>query len=52
MLGGLLERERTKDDPEWAEAMASLTVIEKVKIMPSRRQHKKIRGIVGQEFSN
>ena len=40
MLGGLLEREVTKDDPEWAAAMASLTVSEKVKIMPSRRQHK------------
>ena len=32
----------TRDDPEWAEAVASLTVSEKVKIMPSRsrRQHK------------
>ena len=40
MLGGLLEREVTRDDPEWAAAMASLTVCEKVKIMPSRRQHK------------
>ena len=39
MLGGLLEREVTRDDPEWAAAMASLTVCEKVKIMPSRRQH-------------
>ena len=39
MLGGFLEREVTRDDPEWA-AMASLTVCEKVKIMPSRRQHK------------
>ena len=29
-----------RDDPEWAAAMASLTVSEKVKIMPSRRQHK------------
>ena len=37
MLGGLLERERTRDDPEWAAAMASLTVSKKVKIMPSRR---------------
>ena len=43
MLGGLLEREVTRDDPEWAAAMASLTVSEKVKIMPSRRQHKKKR---------
>ena len=40
MLGGLLEREVTRDDPEWAAAMASLTVCEKMKIMPSRRQHK------------
>ena len=40
MLGGLLEREVTRDDPEWAAAMVSLTVSEKVKIMPSRRQHK------------
>ena len=40
MLGGLLEREMTRDDPEWAAAMASLTVSEKVKIMPSIRQHK------------
>ena len=40
MLGGLLEREVTRDDPEWAAAMASLTVSEKAKIMPSRRQHK------------
>ena len=40
MLGGLLEREVTRDDPEWAAAVASLTVSKKVKIMPSRRQHK------------
>ena len=40
MPGGLLEREVTRDDPEWAAAMASLTVSEKVKILPSRRQHK------------
>ena len=40
MLGGLLEREVIRDDPDWAAAMASLTVCEKVKIMPSRRQHK------------
>ena len=40
MLGGLLEREVTRDDPDWAAAVASLTVREKVKIMPSRRQHK------------
>ena len=40
MLGGLLEKEVTRDDPEWAAAMASLTVSEKVKIKPPRRQHK------------
>ena len=39
MLGGLLEREVTRDDSEWTAAEASLTVSEKVKIMPSRRQH-------------
>ena len=39
MLGGLLEREVTRDDPEWTAAVASLTFSEKVKIMPSRRQH-------------
>ena len=40
MLGGLLGRKETRDDPEWAAAMSSLTVSEKVKIMPSIRQHK------------
>ena len=40
MLGGLLEREVTRDDPEWTAGVVSLTVSEKVKIMPSRRQHK------------
>ena len=44
MLGGLLEREVTRDDPEWTAAVASLTVREKVKIMPST---KRTRGIVG-----
>ena len=39
MLGELLEREVTRDDPEWTAAVASLTVREKVRIMPSRRQH-------------
>ena len=39
MLGGLLEREVTRDEPEWTAAVASLTVSGKVKIMPSRRQH-------------
>ena len=29
----------TRDDPEWTAARASLTVSEKMKIMPSRRQH-------------
>ena len=38
MLGGLLEREVTRDDPEWTAAVASLTVSEKVKIMPSRER--------------
>ena len=40
MLGGLLEREVTRDDPEWAAAMASLIVRENVRIKPSIRQHK------------
>ena len=40
MLGELLEIEVTRVDPEWAAAMASLTVSEKIKIKPSRRQHK------------
>ena len=35
MLRELLEREVSRDDPEWASAMALLTVSEKVKIMPS-----------------
>ena len=39
MVGGLLEREVTRDDPEWAAAMASLTVTEKERIKLSRRQH-------------
>ena len=40
MLGELLEREVTRDDPECASVMASVTVSEKVNIKPSRRQHK------------
>ena len=40
ILGGLSEREVTTDDPELAAALASLTVSEKVRIKPSRRQHK------------
>ena len=39
MLGGLLKREVTRDDREWTAAVALPTVSEKVKIMPSRRQH-------------
>ena len=39
MLVGLLEREVTRDDPEWIAAVALLIVSDKVKIMPSRRQH-------------
>ena len=56
MLGGLLEREVTSDDPEWKAAVASLTISEKVKIMPSRRQHaeneKESRTIVQQLVSS
>ena len=40
MVGGLLEREVTRDDSEWAAAMASLIISGKVRIKPSRRQHK------------
>ena len=43
MRGELLEREVTRDDPEWAAAMASRTVREKVKIMPSRRGDRKTK---------
>ena len=39
MLGRLLEREVTRDNPEWAAAMASCPVSEKIRIKPSRRQH-------------
>ena len=56
MMGGLLEREVTRDDPEWTAAVASLTVSEKVKIMPSRRQHaeneRDCRTIVQQRILN
>ena len=38
MLGELLEREVIRDDPDWAAAVASLTVSERVR--RSRRQHK------------
>ena len=34
MLGGIVEKEVNRDDPEWAAAMASLTVSEKVKVKP------------------
>ena len=37
--GGLLEREVTRNDPEWTAAIAFLTVSEKVRIKPSRRQY-------------
>ena len=37
MLADLLKRETTRFDPEWAAAMASLTVSKKVKIKPSRK---------------
>ena len=41
MLGGLLERKVTRNDPELAAAMSSLTVSEKVRIKQSRPQPKK-----------
>ena len=53
ILGGLLEKEVTRDDPEWAAAMTSLTVSEKVRIKPTRRQHEeneKDRGTVVQHL--
>ena len=40
MLGRFLERGVNKDNPEWTAAMASSTVSEKVRIKPSRHQHK------------
>ena len=56
MLGGLLEKEMTRVDPDWTAAVASLTVREKVKIVPSRRQHeeneKDCRTIVQQLVSS
>ena len=39
VLDGLLERRVTGDDPEWAAAMESVTVSEKIRIKLSRRQH-------------
>ena len=44
MLGGILEREVNRDDPEWAAAMALLKVSEKVKIMPSKPQQRENEG--------
>ena len=44
--GGLLEREVTRDDPEWTAAVASLTIREKVKSPDDST--KRTRGIVGQ----
>ena len=56
MLGGLLEREVTRDDPEWTAAVALLTVSDQVKIMPFRRQHEEnerdCRTIVQQQVSS
>ena len=40
MLGELLEREVTGDDPEWEASISSLTFSEKIKIKPSRCHHK------------
>ena len=40
MLVRLLEREVTRDEPEWRAAMASMTVSEKIRIKPSRRQRR------------
>ena len=40
MLGRFFEKEMTRDEPEWAAAMASLTISERVWIKPSRRQYK------------
>ena len=48
MLDVLFERVVTRDDSEWAAAMASLTASQKVRTKPSGRQHKKTKGIVGQ----
>ena len=48
MLGGLLEREVARDDPEWAAAMAPLTVSEKGEDHAvTTTTQKKTRGIVG-----
>ena len=50
MLGEFLEREVTRDDPEWAAAMAPLTVSEKIKIKPSRRQEKEKERVCRTKF--
>ena len=51
MLGGLLEREVTRDDPEWIAAVASLTVSEKVKIKHEKNE-RDCRTIVQQLVSS
>ena len=38
MLGGSIEREVTRNDPEWAAAIALPTVSEKIQIIPSRKR--------------
>ena len=48
MLGELLEREVTRDDPEWAAAMASLTVSEKLRLSYQDVNTRKTKGIVVQ----
>ena len=40
MLGGLLEREVTRNDREWAATIAFLTVSYKLRLKPSRHRHK------------
>ena len=56
MLSGLLEREVTRDGLDRAAALASLTISEKMKIMPSGRQHKEnerdCRTLVQQQVSS
>ena len=39
VLGKVFVRAVTRDDPKWEAAMAQLTVSEKIKIKPSRRQY-------------
>ena len=40
MLGGLNEKEMTRDKPEWAAVMTSLTISQKERIKLSRPQHR------------